>query len=221
MYAHLLGAAPTALIGELNAISDATVSAPDDPDKWRLRYSRAGVDGLRRLVTGWNVNRRLLDLAFLVAAIEHCHAAGALDFFFSRRSFTSREGFRQAVAGVCGVCLEESPYTFDGRGLVSCHGGGEERVVWWNRDVLILPPLFELLWTIDPSSMTRDCGALGEDGIGADDVKTVAGAWQKRMYHWLREVTGAPGEDTDPLASLTQQRVRHFSYMMKWLRAES
>ena len=60
-----------------------------------------------------------------------------------------------------------------------------------------------------------------EDRIGADDVKTVVSGWQKRMYHWLREITGAPDEDAGPLASLTQQRVRHFSYMVKWLRADA
>ena len=220
MYAHLLGAAPEALISELNAIAEATVAAPGDPEKWRLRYSPAGVDGLRRLVVGWNVNRRLLDLAFLVAAIEYHHTAGALDFFFSGRSFTSKDRFRQALTSVCGTSSGDSPYAIDGRGLVS-HYGGEERVLWWNQDVLVLPPLFELLCTINPDPMMRDCHALGKDGIGADDVKVVASGWQSRMYHWLRELTGASAEDADPLASLTQQRVRHFSYMVKWLRADA
>ena len=175
---------------------------------------------MRRLVVGWNVNRRLLDLAFLVAAVEHRHTAGALDFFFSGRSFTSKDRFRQALTGVCGTSSGDSTYAIDGRGLVSRYGG-EERVLWWNQDVLVLPPLFELLCTINPDSMMRDCHALGKDGIGADDVKTVASGWQNRMYHWLRELTGASAEDADPLASLTQQRVRHFSYMVKWLRADA
>ena len=225
MYAHLLGAAPTALIGELNAIAEATVPVPDGPDRWRLRYNSKGVDGLRRLVTGWNVNRRLLDLAILVDAIERCHGAGALDFFFSTRSFTSEDGIARAVADACRQSSPEGQHMVVGpkrrRRLVSRYGAEYEHVPLWNRDVLILPPLFELLYVIQPDSMTRDCEALGEDGIGADDVRNVAGRWQRRMYHWLREITGAPAEDPDPLALLTQTRARHFTYMARWLQTDA
>ena len=219
MQAYLLGAAPEALIAELNTIAEATVPAPDEsPDKWRPRYSPEGMDGLRRLVVSWNINPRLLDLAFLVAAVERGNKGGALDFFFSARSFTSREGFRRDVAAICGHD-PEGACSIDPRGLVSRHDARGERVLWWNRDVLMLPPLFELLCIIDLGSMTRDCEALGQDGIEASDIGTVAGGWQKRMYDWLREIGETSGENTDPLRPFTQQRMRHFSYMVKWLRA--
>ena len=244
MQAYLLGAAPEALITELNTIAEATAPAPgESPDKWRPRYSPEGMDGLRRLVVSWNINPRLLDLAFLVAAVERGNTGGALDFFFSARSFTSREGFRRDVAAICDRD-PEGPCSVDPRGLVSRHDAREERVLWWKRDVLMLPPLFELLCIIDLDSTTRDCKTLGQDGIGADDIETVAGGWQKRMYDWLRKMSRtsgeAPdadgdgtdttavltrgmsetsGEDPDPLRPFTQQRMRHFSYMVKWLRA--
>ena len=224
MQAYLLGAAPEALIAELNTIAEATVPAPDEsPDKWRPRYSPDGMDGLRRLVVSWNINPRLLDLAFLVAAVERGNKGRALDFFFSARSFTSREGFRRDVAAICSHD-PEGACSIDPRGLVSRHDVRGERVLWWNRDVLMLPPLFELLCIIDLDSMTRDCEALGQDGIKAGDIGTVAGRWQRRMYDWLRKIGGASGEDTDgedtdPLRPFTQQRMRHFSYMVKWLRA--
>ena len=219
MQAYLLGAAPEALIAELNTIAEATAPAPgESPDKWRPRYSPEGVDGLRRLVVSWNINPRLLDLAFLVAAVERGNARGALDFFFSARCFTSREQFRRDVAAICDRD-PEGPCSVDARGLVSRHNARGERVLWWNRDVLMLPPLFELLCIIDLDSTTRDCEVLGRDGIGADDIGTVAGGWQKRMYDWLRAMSGTSGEDCDPLRPFTQQRMRHFSYMVKWLRA--
>ena len=176
------------------------------------------MDGLRRLVVGWNINPRLFDLAFLVSAIEHCHPKGALEFFLGGRFFTTIPGFRQAVAGVCGVSTQKIRYTFKKSGLVTRFGDGEDRVLWWNRDVLILPPLFELMTHIAPDSMQQDCEALGDAGIGADDVKTVAGGWQKRMYDWLKELIGARDENAYPLAPLTQDRTRHFNRMVRWMR---
>ena len=220
MHAHMLGAAPTELIDALNAIGDATVPAHDAPDKLRPRYSPAGVDGLRRLVVGWNVNPRLLDLAFLVAAIQHGYRRGALDFFFSARSFATQNAFRQAVADACDF-VTGGAYAIDERGLVSRHDAGAERVLWWNQNVLILPPLFELLCIIDPDSMMRECKALGTNVIGANVIRKVTDGWQKRMYHWLREMAGPSVENSDPMAPFTQQRMRHFSFMVKWLRANA
>lgn len=205
---YWLGAAPNDLIAALALIGDATVTTPNGHS--RPRYSAEGVAGLRRLVVAWNINPRLLDLAYLVAAVEQSGVAAAVFFLSAHRSFVGRDDFRSAMEQTC----RQSRHAMEQRGLLSRYADGE-RVTWWNRDVLILPPLFELLMVID-DSIIRDCAALRQVNRAAQVAET-ATRWQNRLYGWLKKLVGA-GDHAAPLRPLTQQRARHFAHLAKWLR---
>ena len=208
MRGHWLGAAPNELIAVLAAIGDATATTPNGHS--RPRYSAEGVAGLRRLVVAWNINPRLLDLAYLVTAVEQS-GEDAVGFFLSaHRSFAGRDDFRSAMEQTC----RQSPHAMEQRGLLSRYAD-RERVVWWNRDILILPPLFELLLVID-DVVIRDCAALRRTSL-ATEVAETATRWQNRLYAWLKELVGAD-DHAAPLGPLTQQRARHFARLAKWLR---
>ena len=185
---------------------------------------------------GYNINPHLLNLAFLVAAVEHCYSRGAIEFFYSQLpGGSTRKDFRNAVRAIC-CSHPDGPYAVKSGAedenaskkksaskeerLVCRYGDEEVRRVWFNTDVLILLPLFEWLHTVDPDSLLRDCEQLAGNGIKSDAVKEIARRWQKRGYRRLKELADAR-DPHDPLAPLTQQRVRHFQYMAKWFRTHT